>query len=70
MKTCPVLYEDTPMVLLPGDEHNPPLLVHGTENVTFERMDDGSRLVKITLPPGREWVMLPQSFFSAEILDG
>lgn len=64
MITIPVLYEDSGMRMLPGDEHNPPLLIHNTENVRIERQLDGSRLIKITLPEGRSWVMLPAGLFA------
>lgn len=67
-KTVPAVYEDTPMRWLPGDEHNPPLLIQDTESVIFEVMGDRSRLVKVTMPPGRSWVMLPADLFSDRIL--
>lgn len=57
--TIPVVYEDTPMRVLPGDDHNPPLLIQDTENVTFDLEMRGSRpYFKITLPKGRESVIL------------
>lgn len=68
--TIPVLYEDSGMRVLPGDEHNPPLMIHNVETVEFETKQDGSRLVRITLPPGRSWVVLPEDLFSDKITKG
>ena len=57
--TIPLIYEDTPLRVIPGDDHNPPMVVHDVENVTFELEMLGSRpYFKITMPKGREWVLL------------
>jgi len=65
--TIPLLYEDAEIRVLPGDEHNPPLPIQLSENCTLERMGDGSRLVKVTLPPGRSWALLPADLFSGKV---
>jgi hypothetical protein len=67
MLTIPLMYEDAEVCILPADDHNPPLMIHVTEYVTLERLGDGSRLVKITMPAGREWALLPADLFSDKV---
>ena len=56
------------MRILPGDNHNPPLAIHNIETVQIERHGSDGRLVKVTLPPGRNWVVLPADLFATGLL--
>jgi hypothetical protein len=61
------MYEDCEMRLLPGDDHNPPIVIPISEDVVFEPVAGGSRLVKVTVPPGRAWFMLPADLLSRKV---
>ncbi len=66
--SIPVMYKDCEWRTLPGTERHPPMTIPITEIVTLERVDDGSRLVKLTMPKGRGWVMLPADLFAENIV--
>jgi len=68
--TIPLMYGDAELRVLPGDDHNPPLPIHVTEYVDLDREHDFSpQLIRVTLPPGRQWALLPAEMFSREVRD-
>lgn len=61
--TIPIRYEDGGMQVLSDGSVAP--IFH---EATLERLEDDPRLVRVTLPPGRRWVLLPADLFSDKVL--
>ncbi len=73
---CPVLYEDCERRVIPADRHGPETVVRVAEEVEFEVLEDGSRLVRVTMPmrknppKQRYTVLLPADLFSEKVIGG
>ena len=71
---CPVMYEDAERRVIPADRHGPARIINIAEEVEFEVLRNGSRLVRVTMPmrknppKHRHTVLLPWDFFSEKIL--
>lgn len=68
--TIPLMYPDAEVRVVPGDEHNPPMAIPIAEHVELETCVEPfhPRLVKLTLPPGRQSALLPRELFSHKFL--
>lgn len=66
MLTIPLMYEDAEVVVLPGDDHNPPLPIRVSERLLLEPTSE--QLVRVTFPEGRKWAKLPIEMFSEKYL--